>query len=130
MKKRWFNTLALLLVLVMTLSACGSNISNEVDSESSSAIETGNDAGQAEDYTEQEIPDNTADEEPPAEAEPLTVQSAKCTSLAGSSWYTIGLRADGTLLGTGMNEDGQRDVDDWTDVVAVATSFHHAVGLR
>lgn len=76
MKKRWFDTLALLLVLVMTLSACGSDISNEVDSESSSAIEPGNNAGQAEDYTEQEIPDNTADEEPHTETEPLTVQSA------------------------------------------------------
>ena len=43
--------------------------------------------------------------------------------------YTIGLRADGTVVATGFNKYGQCDVSGWRDLVAVAAGGYHTVGL-
>ena len=42
----------------------------------------------------------------------------------------MGLRADGTVLAVGDNEEGQCDVNGWKDVVAIAAGSSHTAGLR
>ncbi|MGN0604939.1 MAG: RCC1 domain-containing protein [Oscillospiraceae bacterium] len=44
--------------------------------------------------------------------------------------HTVGLKADGTVVAVGENDDGQCDVSDWTDIVAVSTGDKHTVGLK
>ena len=51
-------------------------------------------------------------------------------TLAVGDYHTVGLRSDGTVVATGWNDDGQCDVDSWTDIVAVAAGSLHTVGLR
>lgn len=44
--------------------------------------------------------------------------------------YTVGLKADGTVVAVGYNEYGQCDVSDWRDIVAVFAGHWHTVGLK
>ena len=44
--------------------------------------------------------------------------------------HTVGLRADGTAVATGLNDDGQCDVSGWSHLVAVSAGREHTVGLR
>ena len=50
-------------------------------------------------------------------------------ALAGEYDQTVGLCNDGTVVATGLNSEGQYDVDSWSDIVAVAGGLH-TVGLR
>ena len=50
--------------------------------------------------------------------------------LAAGNSHTVGLNADGTVVAVGNNRDGQLNVSDWTDIVAVAAGSSHTVGLR
>jgi len=43
--------------------------------------------------------------------------------------FTLGLRADGTVLAAGWNDYGQCDVSSWRDVYAIDAGFAHSVGL-
>ena len=49
-----------------------------------------------------------------------------------AGWWThaVGLRSDGTVVAAGDNDDGECDVSDWSDIVAVAAGNVHTVGLR
>ena len=51
-----------------------------------------------------------------------------------SAWdsHTVGLKADGTVVAVGYNDDGQCHVDGWgwTDIVAVSAGGSHTVGLK
>lgn len=51
------------------------------------------------------------------------------TIAAGDS-HTVGLKADGTVVATGDNTDGQCNVSDWTNIVAIAAGFDYTVGLK
>ena len=44
--------------------------------------------------------------------------------------YTVGLKADGTVVAVGDNSYGQCDVSSWTDIVQVAAGGGHTVGLK
>lgn len=44
--------------------------------------------------------------------------------------HTVGLRKDGTVVAIGDNKYGQCDVDDWRDIVRVATGDWYTVGLK
>ena len=44
--------------------------------------------------------------------------------------HTVGLKADGSVVATGVNTYGQCDVGTWRDMVAVSAGDHHTVGLR
>ena len=44
--------------------------------------------------------------------------------------YTVGLKADGTVIAVGYNDFGQCDVQNWTDIVAVSAGDDHTVGLK
>jgi len=49
--------------------------------------------------------------------------------ISAGSLYTIGLRQDGTVVGTGDNSDGQRNVGDWGGIVYVAAGTLHTAGV-
>ena len=44
--------------------------------------------------------------------------------------HTVDLKSDGTVVAVGDNDDGQCDVEDWTDIVAVSAGSLHTVGLK
>ena len=43
---------------------------------------------------------------------------------------TVGLKANGTVVAEGSNINGQCEVSDWQDIVAVSVGFSHTVGLK
>ena len=51
-------------------------------------------------------------------------------AVAAGDWHTVGVRADGTALATGIGRSGQCAVQDWRDLVDVAAGHLHTVGLR
>jgi hypothetical protein len=42
----------------------------------------------------------------------------------------VGLKANGSVVAAGDNEDGQCDVGNWTDIIQVAAGCGHTVGLK
>ncbi|MCR4614529.1 MAG: TIR domain-containing protein [Clostridiales bacterium] len=44
--------------------------------------------------------------------------------------HTVGLKADGTVVAVGDNDDGQCDVENWKDIVAISAGDEHTVGLK
>lgn len=53
----------------------------------------------------------------------------------GNDWddvkgHIVGLRENGTVVAVGDNRCGQCNVEDWTDIVAVAAGDWHTVGLK
>ena len=44
--------------------------------------------------------------------------------------HTVGLKEDGTVVAIGRNKDGQCNVNNWRDIVAVAAGNDHTVGLK
>ena len=59
----------------------------------------------------------------------IMVLNLSCTIAAGGR-HTVGIRPDGTVVATGNNDDGQCNVDSWTDIEHVAAGFSHTVGLE
>jgi len=52
-------------------------------------------------------------------------------SIVSASYrYTVGLKKDGTVVATGINDYGQCDTSEWTDIIAVSAGFEHTVGLK
>jgi tetratricopeptide (TPR) repeat protein len=51
-------------------------------------------------------------------------------SIAAGYDHTVGLRADGSVVAAGHNDEGQCDVSNWRDIAAVAAGEYHTVGLR
>ena len=50
--------------------------------------------------------------------------------LAVGFYHTVGLKADGTVVAAGRNDEGQCDVSAWTQIQAVACGAYHTVGLK
>ena len=44
--------------------------------------------------------------------------------------FTVGLKANGTVVATGWNITGQCNVSDWHDIIAIDTGSVHTVGLK
>ena len=55
---------------------------------------------------------------------------AKRASIDAGRVHTVGLKADGTVVAASWDWQGQCDVSDWTDIVAVAAGSFHTVGLK
>ena len=70
-----------------------------------------------------------AEGNPGAATDPFPMDRYAAKLSAGGS-HTVGLRPDGTAAAVGSDKEGQCDVDDWTDIVAVAAGDLHTVGLR
>ncbi len=51
-------------------------------------------------------------------------------AIVAGDYYTLGLKANGTVVSSGKNESGQCDVGSWTDIISVAAGTNHTVGLR
>ena len=50
--------------------------------------------------------------------------------IRAGSWYTVGLKSDGTVVAVGSNSLGQCDVEGWTDIVAASAGSVYTVGLK
>ena len=50
--------------------------------------------------------------------------------ISAGSVHTVGLRADGTVIAMGSNLNGQCDVSDWREIIAVSAGSDHTIGLR
>jgi len=48
----------------------------------------------------------------------------------GGHLHTAGLKFDGAVVATGLNNYGQCNVGNWTDIVQVAADDYHTVGLK
>lgn len=57
-------------------------------------------------------------------------QIAVRDTVAAGTNHTVGLKANGTVVAVGDNSEGQCDVGDWQDIVAVAAGPLHTVGLK
>jgi len=57
-------------------------------------------------------------------------QPPELVMVTAGNAFTVGLKADGTVVAVGHNDDGQCDVGDWTDITQVAAHGIHTVGLR
>ena len=55
---------------------------------------------------------------------------AKRDSVDAGDDHTVGVKADGTVCAVGRNTDGQCDVFDWTDMIAISAGSSHTVGLK
>ena len=64
------------------------------------------------------------------EARSIYMSSLHCPTLSAGERHTIGQCWDGTVVATGLNDDGQCNVDSWSDIVAVSAGVSHTVGLR
>ena len=51
-------------------------------------------------------------------------------TVSAGIYHTVGLKADGTVVAVGDNEDGQCDVSDWKNIVAISAGAYHTVGLK
>ena len=60
---------------------------------------------------------------------PAFQQISRTTLSAGGS-HTVGLKEDGTVIAVGNNYDGQCNVSNWTNIVAVSAGWKHTVGLK
>ena len=50
--------------------------------------------------------------------------------ISAGAYYTVGLKADGTVVAVGFNGSGQCDVEAWQDIVAISAGYYHTVGLK
>ena len=44
--------------------------------------------------------------------------------------FVVGLKADGTAVAVGANEQGQCNIDEWSDLIAISAGDYHTVGLK
>ena len=65
---------------------------------------------------------------------PLTIEAARAqgqgAALAAGGRHSVGLKRDGTVVAVGENSNGQCDVSDWRDIIAVAAGFEYTTGLK
>ena len=50
--------------------------------------------------------------------------------VAAGDYHTVGLKSDGTVVAVGMNDNGQCNLGDWTDITHVAAGYYHTVGVK
>lgn len=51
-------------------------------------------------------------------------------TISAGEFHTVGIKDGGTVVAIGRNYEGQCNVADWTDIVAVSAGCEHTVGLR
>ena len=51
-------------------------------------------------------------------------------TISAGSFYTVSLKADGTVIAVGMDAYGECGVSDWKNVVAVSAGSSHTIGLK
>ena len=63
------------------------------------------------------------------EARDCFIASQRASLSAGSS-HTVGLRNDGSVIATGLQNNGRCKTNDWKNIVAVSAGGAHSAGLR
>ena len=58
------------------------------------------------------------------------VISNTIVSICAGGDHTIGIKRNGTVVAVGNNENGQCNVENWTDIISVSASTNHTVGLK
>lgn len=51
-------------------------------------------------------------------------------TISAGGLSTVGIKADGTVIAVGNNEDGQCGVENWCDIIAVSAGAIHTIGLK
>ncbi len=51
-------------------------------------------------------------------------------TVSAGKYHTVGVSSLGTVYAVGKNDDGQRDVYGWKDIVSVSAGYYHTVGLK
>ena len=74
----------------------------------------------------------TEDKKPESAELSLSIDNALLNETTFSTYRTntVGLRSDGTVVAAGSNEDGECDVSDWRDIIAVSTGNGCIFGLK
>jgi len=49
---------------------------------------------------------------------------------SGGGHHTVLLKSDGTVVAVGENDEGQCNVEAWSDIVAVSAGWNHTIGLK
>lgn len=57
-------------------------------------------------------------------------QIAVRESVSAGASHAIGLKASGSVVAVGRNDEGQCGVSGWSDIVAVSAGYEHTVGLK
>ena len=57
-------------------------------------------------------------------------QPPELIMVAAGDFHTVGVKADGTVVAVGMNDNEQCNVSGWTDITHVAAGYYHTVGVR
>ena len=63
-------------------------------------------------------------------AEQLWEGIAVRSTISAGGYHTVGLKSDGTVVAVGKNEDGQCEVSQWKNIVAVSAGWRHTIGLK
>lgn len=80
--------------------------------------------------TSSDTPEDTSDTTPSdTENTELEIKEQNHTISAGYK-HTLGLKTDGTVIAAGNNENGQCEVSQWTDIVAVFAGDMNSFGLK
>jgi Regulator of chromosome condensation (RCC1) repeat len=59
-----------------------------------------------------------------------TLASAVQPIVAAGDNHTVGLKSNGTVVAVGLNNDGQLNVNYWTNIVQVDAGNAHTVGVK
>ena len=51
-------------------------------------------------------------------------------AVSSGGHHVLALKADGTVLAAGDNDQGQSDVSKWKDIVAISAGWDHSLGLK
>jgi len=57
-------------------------------------------------------------------------QIAVRETVVASNYHTVGLKDIGTVVTAGQNDHGQCNVSEWTNIIAVSSTFRNTVGLK
>ena len=79
---------------------------------------------------QQTTEDNNALETPVIDENNIAETFANCTTISAGSGHTVGLEKDGTVVAVGLNDNGQCDVEGWSDIVSISAGYYHTVGLK
>ena len=53
-----------------------------------------------------------------------------CGTISAFNSHSLGLNSDGTVDATGLNDNGQCNIKNWEDVIAVSAGGYHSLGLK
>jgi hypothetical protein len=66
----------------------------------------------------------------PGQAVTVTANFEVEPMVAAGGYHTVGLEADGTVVATGLNTNGQCNIGAWDSIIQLAAGGYHTVGLE